>query len=185
MSARTTREATDSAASSDWHYLDGAPNVSVVLRRHLTIWLLVATLPAFGNALTAAPRDVVADYFKDGKIDMAYSINDLRGALVFARRHTSTAPQYSAFADAVNQAITDALVGSGDAAQQQLTIPRSRTEVSPPPAPAPVPAPSNLPAPPQGAPTDSIPWIVPMMAILAGVLVLAGIGSSVWRRVRR
>ncbi len=141
-------------------------------------------LTPIGHA-SALPRDVIADYFKDGKIDLAYSIDDLRGGLVFARRHVSTAPQYSAFADAVNQAITDSLVGSGDAAHQQLTTPRSRSEVTPPPEPAPAPVPSNLPTPPQGAPSDSIPWVVPVMAILAGVLVLAGIGSSAWRRMRR
>ncbi len=133
----------------------------------------------------AAARDVVADYFKDGQVDHAYSIDDLRGALVFARRHASTAPQYSAFADAVNQAITESLVGSGDAAQQQLTTPRARTEISPPPTPLPAPAPSNLPAPPQGAPADSTPLVVPVMAIGAAILILAGIGSSVWRRMRR
>jgi len=142
--------------------------------------LAIGIAPSLGS-----PRAVVADYFKDGAIDNVYSIDDLRGALVFAERHASTAPQYSAFADAVNQAITDNLVGSGEAAQQQLTTPRNRTEVTPPPEPAPAPIPSNLPAPPQGSPADSIPWVVPTMAIIAAILILAGIGSSIWRRVRR
>ncbi len=146
--------------------------------------VLCSVLIVLPSTALATPRAVIADYFKDGRIDAAYSINDLRGALVFVRRHASTAPQYSAFADSVNQAITDSLVGSGDAAQQQLTIPRSRTEVTPAPEPVPAPVPSNLPTPPQGAPSDSIPWVVPVMAILAGVLVLAGIGSSAWRRMR-
>ena len=148
---------------------------------------MAALLGALMLSATApgSPRDVIADYFKDGTITYSYSIDDLRGALAFARRQASTAPQYSAFADAVNQAITDGLVGSGDAAQRQLTIPRSRTEVAPPPEPTPAPVPSNLPTPPQGAPADSIPWVVPTMAIIAGILILAGIGSSVWRRVRR
>ena len=87
---------------------------------------------------------MIADYYKDGAIDNVYSIDDLRGALLFAERHASTAPQYSAFADAVNQAITDNLVGSGEAAQQLLTTPRSRTELAPPPEPAP--APIQIPA---------------------------------------
>ena len=142
--------------------------------------LAIGIAPGLGS-----PRAVVADYLKDGAIDSVYSIDDLRGALVFAERHASTAPQYSAFADAVNQAITDNLVGSGEAAQQQLTTPRNRTEVTPPPEPAPAPIPSNLPAPPQGSPADSIPWVVPTMAIIAAILILAGIGSSIWRRVRR
>ena len=154
-------------------------------RRTVVTGILLAA--ALTTTALGSPRDVIADYFKDGTITYSYSIDDLRGALIFARRHASTAPQYSAFADAVNQAITDGLVGSGDAAQQQLTIPRSRTEIAPPPepVPAPAPVPSNLPTPPEGAPADSIPWVVPVMAIIAGILVLAGIGSSVWRRVRR
>ncbi len=155
------------------------------MRRLISIVVLCSVLVVLPSTALATPRVVIADYFKDGKIDVAYSIDDLRGALVFARRHASTAPQYSTFADAVNQAITDSLVGSGDAAQQQLTTPRSRTEVIPPPDPAPAPVPSNLPTPPQGGPSDSVPWVVPVMAILAGVLMIAGIGSSVWRRMRR
>ncbi len=151
------------------------------LSRAIVLLLLLVATPA---TLLASPRDVVADYFKDARIDVAYSIDDLRGALVFARGHASTAPQYSAFADAVNQALTDSLVGSGDAAQQQLTTPRSRTEVTPAPEPVPVPVPSNLPTPPEGGPAESIPWVVPVMAILAAVLILAGVSASAWRRMR-
>ncbi len=152
----------------------------------MTLLTLAGLLTMVAGPALATPRDVVADYFKDGTIGMAYSIDDLRGALVFARRHASTAPQYAAFADAVNQAITDSLVGSGEAAKQQLTTPRARTEIAPPPAPVPTaaPAPAGLPAPPQGEPAESIPWVVPVMAILAAVLILAGIGSSAWRRMR-
>ncbi len=170
------------------HAQDGrllVANVRVVHRLVPTI-VALGMLIVLPSTLFATPRDVVADYFKDGTIDMAYSIDDLRGALVFARRHASTAPQYTAFADAVNQAITDSLVGSGEAAKQQLTTPRARAEVAPPPAPVPTaaPAPAGLPAPPQGEPAASIPWIVPVMGILAGTLVLVGIGSSIWRRMR-
>ncbi len=156
------------------------------MRKPFTLGVLCALLLVLvpvGQAWST-PRDVVADYLKDGKIDVAYSIDDLRGALVFARRHASTTPQYSAFTDAVNQSITDSLVGSGDAAQQQLTTPRSRTEVTPAPEPVPAPVPSNLPTPPAGGVPESIPWVVPVMAILAAVLVLAGVGSSMWRRMR-
>ncbi len=155
-----------------------------VVRRLISMVVLCSVLVVLPSTALATPRAVIADYFKDGKIDVAHSIDDLRGALVFARRHASTAPQYSAFADAVNQAITDSLVGSGDAAHQQLTTPRSRTEVTPAPEPVPAPVPSNLPTPPAGGVPESIPWVVPVMAILAAVLVLAGVGSSIWRRMR-
>ena len=156
------------------------------MRRRLTYAITALGLLILPTAAAfATPRDVVADYFRDGTINSAYSVQDLRGALAFAQRHVKRAPQYSAFADAVNQAITDELVGTGEAAQQQLTTPRNRTEVAPEPIPAITPAPSNLPAPPQGGPADSIPWVVPTMAIIAAILILAGIGSSIWRRVRR
>ena len=140
--------------------------------------ILLPTSVAAGSA-----RDVVADYFKDGRIDGGYSIQDLRGALVFARRHTATAPSYSAFADAVNEAITNNLVGSGEAAQRALTSTRPRDQVTPAPIP-PVP-PSNLPAPPEGAPSQSTPVAMLVIAILAGMLLLAGVGASIWRRMRR
>ena len=155
------------------------PRIAAIVVSCLSV-LAVSIATALGT-----PRIVVADYFRDGTIDYAYSVDDLRGALVVARRHQSTDAQYAAFADAVNQAITNSLVGSGDAAQQQLTTPRSRTEVAPPPQPEPAPIPSNFPAPPEGSPAASIPWVVPTMAIVAGILILAGIGSSVWRRMRR
>ena len=155
------------------------------VRRSIHLIVICGVLLAGVATAVGAPRDVIADYFKDGTISYAYSVQDLRGALAFARRHQGSGAQYAAFADAVNQAITDDLVGSGAAAQQQLTTPRSRTEVAPPPEPAPAPIPSNLPTPPQGSPAESIPWVVPTMAIIAAILILAGIGSSVWRRVRR
>ena len=138
-----------------------------------------------GTALSS-PTTVIQDYFADGQINGAYSVGDLRGALIFAEKRTGSGPQYSAFADAVSQAITDDLVGSGAAAEQQLKAQRKNTELSPAPAPV-VPPPSNggLPAPPSGAPGDSLPLVVPIMALSALVLILAGIGSSIWRRLRR
>ena len=153
--------------------------------KRLFVAMVALAVLATTSPAQSAPVDIVADYFKDGTIDYAYSVDDLRGALIFASRHQGSGAQYAAFADAVNQAITDSLVGSGEAAQQQLTTPRSRTEVAPPPQPEPAPIPSNLPTPPQGSPAESIPWVVPTMAIIAAILILAGIGSSVWRRVRR
>lgn len=154
------------------------------MRRARGVSLLVAVAILLPTTVAAgSARAVVADYFKDGRIDSGYSIDDLRGALVFARRHTATAPSYSAFADAVNEAITNNLVGSGEAAQRALTSTRPRNEVAPAPIP-PVP-PSNLPAPPEGAPSQSAPVAMLVIAILAGMLLLAGVGASIWRRMRR
>jgi len=154
------------------------------VRRARGVSLLVAVAILLPTTVAAgSAREVVADYFKDGRIDSGYSIEDLRGALVFARRHTATAPSYSAFADAVNEAITNNLVGSGEAAQRALTSTRPRDQATPAPIP-PVP-PSNLPAPPEGAPSQSTPVAMLVIAILAGMLLLAGLGASIWRRMRR
>lgn len=149
--------------------------------RGLSLLVAVAILLPTTVAAGSAP-EVVADYSKDGRIDNGYSIDDLRGALVLARRHTATAPSYSAFTDAVNEAITNKLVGSGEAAQRALTSTRSRTEVAP--APIPPAPPSNLPSPPEGAPSQSAPVAMLVIAILAGMLLLAGLGASIWRRMR-
>ena len=153
------------------------------MRRARGVSLLVAVAILLPTTVAAgSARGVVSDYFKDGRIDNGYSIDDLRGALVFARRHTATAPSYSAFADAVNEAITNKLVGSGEAAQRALTSTRSRTEVTP--APIPPAPPSNLPSPPEGAPSQSAPVAMLVIAILAVMLLLAGVGASIWRRMR-
>ena len=81
-----------------------------MLKPILTAVAIVATL-LLPTVVAGAPRDVVRDYFADGQINGAYSVHDLRGALVFAEKRTGSGPQYSAFANAVSQAITDDLVG--------------------------------------------------------------------------
>jgi len=164
----------------------GSRNVRSVIPRLTTTLLSLVAVVAVAAPGYGAPRDVVRDYFADGHINGAYSVEDLRGALIFAERRTGSGSQYSAFADAVSQAITDDLVGSGAAAAEQLKAQRKNTELSPAPAPAESP-PSNggLPTPPSSAPGDSLPTAVPIMGLVAVVLVLAGIGSSVWRRLRR
>ncbi len=156
------------------------------MKRSLVAVMIFLVATCLVSLAVASPRAVVADYFRDGVIDHAYSIDDLRGALVFAEQRQGAGAQYTAFADAVNQAITANLVGSAGAAQAQLTSPRTRTAVVPSPQPPEsVPAGGGLPTPPSGAPTTETPLAVPIMAIAAGMLVIAGIGASVWRRLRR
>lgn len=151
---------------------------------------LALLVPVAGPA-AAAPTDVVADYFVDGKLDGVYSVEDLRGALAFAQDRAGNGPQYSAFADIVGQAITRDLAGTAGAAQDQLTtqVPAGRTQTTPAPDPsaatATVVSDDGLPAPPAADPTDDLPTVVPIMGFAALGLVAVGLGSAIWRRRRR
>ena len=72
---------------------------------------------------SAAPNDVIADYFVDGILDGGYSVDDLRAALAFAQKRVGSGAQYTAFADIVSEAITRDLAGTDDpgaAAERQL-----------------------------------------------------------------
>jgi hypothetical protein len=97
---------------------------------------IVALLIAGIGALpaTPAPRDMVGDYFANGQWDYTYSTEDLQGALAITRRQQRAAPRCSAFADSVNETISNALRGSGEAAQQQLKTQRRGSLARHPPA---------------------------------------------------
>lgn len=127
---------------------------------------------ASGSGLaTAAPSDVIADYFVDGQLNGTYSVEDLRGALAFAQDRVGGEAQYSAFADIVSEAITRDLAGTSGAAAEQLK------EQDPTPEPAVTPPPSD--------PSDQLPAAVPIMAFVALGLVAIGSFSAIWRRRRR
>ena len=90
----------------------GSRNVPRVIACLTTTLLSLVAVVAVAAPGYGAQRDVVRDYFADGQINGAHSVQDLRGALAFAEKRTGSGPQYSAFANAVSQAITDDLVGS-------------------------------------------------------------------------
>lgn len=171
--------------------------------RARVIALLAIPLLALGgvtgatSTASAAPNDVIADYFVDGQLNGTYSVEDLRGALAFAQKRVGTGGQYSAFADIVSEAITRDLAGtSGGAAvaaeeQLQAQTPATRTQVAPPPAPG-VPTATTatatdegLPTPPPTDPADTLPMVVPVMGFVALGLVAIGSFSAFWRRRRR
>ena len=148
---------------------------------------------ASGSGLaTAAPNDVIADYFVDGQLNGTYSVEDLRGALAFAQDRVGGGAQYSAFADIVSEAITRDLAGTSGAAAEQLKEqdPTPEPAVTPPPDPtataaAPPPADQDIPTPPPSDPSDQLPAAVPIMAFVALGLVAIGSFSAIWRRRRR
>jgi hypothetical protein len=147
--------------------------------------LLAVLLVGLGAAqASAAPRDVVADYFADGIIDGTYPVADLHAALAIAQRsqELGQGPQYGAFAEAVTQKITEQLAGTArDSAERQLTRERNQQELPPPPAPSD----PNLPSPPTASPGDAAPWALVVAAVLAGLLATAGGASAAYRRIRR
>lgn len=165
------------------------------MRARLTA-LLVLALLALGTAglagtATAAPNDVIADYFVDGQLNGTYSVEDLRGALAFAQRQSGSGAQYSAFADIIGEALTRNLAGTSGAAAEQLRVQTAptRTKATPPPDPMATTAPPAqdpaIPAPPPSDPSDSLPAAVPVMGFVALGLVAIGSFSAIWRRRRR
>ena len=164
------------------------------MRVRLTALLALALLALGATGLTAsasaAPNDVIADYFLDGQLNGTYSVDDLRAALAFAQDRVGTGGQYSAFADIVSQAITRDLAGTSAAAQDQLKAQQPADspgrQISPPPDPtATVAADDGLPTPPPSDPSDQLPAVVPVMGFVALGLVAIGSFSAVWRRRRR
>ena len=142
----------------------------------------------------ASPSEVVADYFIDGRLDAAYSVEDLRATLLFAQEKVGTGPQYSAFADIVTEEITREIAGTSAGAEDQLKAQQPGGQTTSVPAPGPpvtVPAPAvapaaeGLPTPPPTDPSDDMPPAVPIMGVLALGLVAVGSVSAVIRRRRR
>ena len=156
--------------------------------------ILLAPIALGSGSAVAAPSEVVADYFIDGRLDAAYSVEDLRAALLFAQEKVGTGPQYSAFADIVTEEITREIAGTSAGAEDQLKAQQpggQTTSVPAPgppvtvPAPAPAPAAGDLPTPPPTDPTDDMPPAVPIMGVVALGLVAVGSASAVIRRRRR
>lgn len=156
----------------------------------LTLAITMTALAALTAPMTfAAPNDVIADYFVDGQLNGSYSVEDLRGALAFAKERTGEDGQYSAFAEIVGEALTARLAGVDDSARDQLNAQRPGTPTQAPAAPPPVDAVvttanDGLPTPPATDPDDQMPAAVPIMGFVALGLVAAGAGSAIWRRRR-
>ncbi len=148
-------------------YCDDVP---VCLRIRVVLVAFVAALFVVAVPLSASPQDVASDYYADGVIDDRHSTNDLLDALEEALDREE--PQYGAFADAVGAELDERLLGVQGGPQQFVPGDESAPPLSPFPSPQP-PVPGGGP-----------PWIFVVLAGMAGVLLVAGAGSAVLRRVR-
>lgn len=143
------------------------------IRRLAVICALGALFTAgAGAALATSPLDIYTDYADDGVVDGHYSTGDLREALARTRGDAN----YGAFADAVQNALDQRLLGA-----EGSDAPRGAGIV----APAETPASEELPAPRKPDENEGPPWPFLALTGLGGALVLTGAGSSIYRRTRR
>lgn len=157
-----------------------------------TVAACLVALALGAPAAAAAPADptaVYADYFRDGVIDGDHAPRDL----IAAAREKNGDPQYGAFAEAVDDALTRRLAGvrrtggdRDDGLAPMVDYPR-------PPAPGvrrsfererPEAATPLLPAPGPPDQRGNPPWPLLALSAMAGALVVTGAGSSAYRRLR-
>ena len=140
----------------------------------------LAVLSALGALLTmgagaahaTSPLDIYTDYANDGVVDGHYSTGDLRDALARTRGDAN----YGAFADAVQDALDQRLLGArGSGSRRGAGIV----------APAATPASEELPEPRKPDENGGPPWPFLALTGLGAALVLTGAGSSIYRRTRR
>jgi hypothetical protein len=125
--------------------------------------LLAGALPAAANTL-----DVHADYLDNGVIDRPHSQADLRAALAAAEGDV----QYAGLAAAITDELEHELLG------------RTRGEAVPPGTPTDADADGLgvLPRPRAIEDTGAPPWPLMVLALIGGLLVMSGAGSSLYRR---
>jgi hypothetical protein len=132
----------------------------------LVLIAVTAALPAAGSTL-----DVHADYLDNGVIDQPHSQADLRDALEAAQGDV----QYAGLAAAISDALEHDLLG------------RSPDQAAAPGAPAADDADGLgvLPRPRAIEDTGAPPWPLMVLALIGGLLVMSGAGSSIYRRAHR
>jgi hypothetical protein len=167
----------------------GVPSrpVSRVLRRVGLLCLL--TLTACAAPALASPAAVVNDYRADGVIDNPYSTSDLWGAIKLAGDDRG-------LADAADDKLTEVLSGikaQRTAAAQPAPAATSGEQRAQEVGGSPPPPPSgaqgqdelNLNPGPTVGPDSSVPLAFIVMSALAGALLLTGVASTAYRRLRR
>lgn len=133
----------------------------------------LAALAAFAAVASASPLDVHRDYFDNGVIDQPHSTQDLRDALEAARGDA----QYADLAEAVDDALDQALLGrSPQAEDEQATGGAPATSDS---------GLGVLPSPRNPDESGTPPWPLLVLTALAGMLAISGAGSSIYRRFHR
>jgi hypothetical protein len=169
-----------------------------IVRRGLALSAILALALGAATAI-AGPGAVIDDYRADGRIDGAYSVADLQGALALMKEQA----QYGAFRDVVGDALVSAAAGlrSGERGA------KAEVRSAPPPPAAAQPSggqqsqerassdpgaertqaelPAGLPSSPPADPESGLPVGFVVLSGLAGLLLVSGIGSTVYRRLRR
>jgi hypothetical protein len=133
----------------------------------LALTMACALLAGAGVAAAETTLDIYDDYAKDGVIDGSYASADLIAALELAADDA----QYGEFASAVQDALDASILG--------VSPDRDGT------APAPGPEGSTLPVPRNPDENGLPPWPFLLLSGLALVLMVTGLGSSLYRRARR
>ena len=142
------------------------------MRRLALVCAVGAALTAgAGAALATSPLDIYTDYADDGVIDGRYSTGDLRAALTSTRGDAN----YGSFADAVQDALDQRLLGARESGSR-----RAVGIVVPPTTPG-----SALPEPRKPDENEGPPWPFLALTGLGGALILTGAGGSIYRRTRR
>gem|GEM_PF-3979729 len=161
--------------------------------RHLPalVVTLLAALAVWVPLAAASPEAVLADYYADGVVDGAYSVQDLSRALVLARAQEEA--QYADAATAIEARRSLAIAGvrapggarGGDApAKEPLTGSGGDARGLEIPRPDPASVPSALPVPPVVQPGAGVPWPFVVLSVLALLLALGGASASAYRRLR-
>lgn len=138
---------------------------------------LVVGCSSGGGTGDGTPVGVYGDWGDNGRIDGHYGTRELRAALAKTRGDVN----YGSFADAVQNALDERLLGSKGSGPR-----RGRDILAPDPGPAAEAAATlELPEPRKPDENGSVPWPFLALSGLGGALILTGAGSSIYRRARR
>jgi hypothetical protein len=147
-----------------------------ILRTTALLAAVLAVLALLAGSAAATPDQVLADQADNGIIDGAYSPEDLAAAITLAKEREG------ALTEAAIQAVRDAqartLFGAGQAHG-------AGSPAAPGPVGSELPPVLRLPEAPVVDPGTSVPVPFVILSVVAGLMLVAGIGASTFRRVNR
>lgn len=134
--------------------------------------MALLAVAAFAGTASASPQDVYEDYIASGSqaIVNHHSEDDLRQALADARGDAG----FADFATAVSRALDRNMLGRSDPPEAVGASASSTQAVL-----------GVLPAPRRLDETGGPPWPLLALTVMAGALVVSGVGSTLYRRLRR
>ena len=141
----------------------------------------LAALMLLVSPAAATPEDVIVDYRADGVISESHSADDLYDALV--RWRETGAANYGAFDEAVSEALDRITLGIAPSRSDPPGPGEQRSdEITRPDVVAPA---VGLPSPPATGDAAEPPVAFLALSALGLLLVLAGTGAALSRRLRR